>query len=119
MSEYQTIEEYIADQRQDVQKILRKILQTIRDNAPDTTERICMGMPTFDLNNKWLLHFAAFKNHISLFPQADGVAVFADRLTGYKTSKGTIQFPVGSPIPYDLIAEITRYKVAAAKEKKA
>ena len=116
MTEYQTIEEYIIAQNEDVQEPLRKILQIIRENAPGTTERICMRMPTFDLNGKWLLHFAAFKKHISFFPQANGVAAFADRLTDYKTSKGTIQFPLNKPIPYDLIAEITRYKVAAVKQ---
>lgn len=69
-----------------------------------------MRMPTYYLNNKWLLHFAAFKNHISFFPQANGVAAFADKLTGYKTSKGTIQFPNDKPLPLNLISEIVKYK---------
>jgi uncharacterized protein YdhG (YjbR/CyaY superfamily) len=109
-----SIDEYIAAQDAEVQDILRKVTQTIREAAPQTTERICMRMPTFDLNGKWLVHFGAAKNHLGFYPQPDGVAAFADRLTDYKTSKGAIQFPYNKPIPYDLIAEITRWKVAAA-----
>jgi uncharacterized protein YdhG (YjbR/CyaY superfamily) len=115
METYGTIDEYIAAQDAEVQDILRKVAQTIREAAPQTTERICMRMPTFDLNGKWLVHFGAFKKHLGFFPQPDGVEAFADRLTGYKTSKGTIQFPYNKPIPYDLIAEITQFRVSAVK----
>jgi uncharacterized protein YdhG (YjbR/CyaY superfamily) len=115
MDTYNTIDEYIAAQSSDVQDILRKVAQTIRESAPKTTERICMRMPTFDLNGKWLVHFGAFKKHLGFFPQPDGVAAFAGKLTGYKTSKGAIQFPYNKPIPYELIAEITRWKVESGQ----
>ena len=61
------IEKYIGDQREDIREILENILRTIRENAPETTERICMRMPTFDLDGKWLVHFGAFKNHAFKF----------------------------------------------------
>jgi uncharacterized protein YdhG (YjbR/CyaY superfamily) len=115
MEIYNTVDEYIAAQADDVQAILRELRRVIREAAPEATERICMRMPTFDLNGKWLVHFGAFKKHVGFFPQPDGVAAFADRLTGYKTSKGTIQFPLNKPIPYDLVAEITQFRVAAVK----
>jgi uncharacterized protein YdhG (YjbR/CyaY superfamily) len=117
METYNTIDEYIAIQSADVQAILRELRRVIREAAPDATERICMRMPTFDLNGKWLVHFGAFKKHVGFFPQPDGVAAFANKLTGYKTSKGTIQFPLNKPIPYDLVSEITRFRVVAVSGK--
>ena len=68
-------------------------------------------MPTF-WQGENLIHFAAFKKHISIFPGGEATAVFADRLTDYKIAKGTIQLPLNEPIPYDLIAEITRWRVS-------
>lgn len=104
------IDIYISNFPVNVQERLKTIRKLIQQTAPFLTEGICMRMPTYYLNNKWLLHFAAFKNHISFFPQANGVAAFADKLTGYKTSKGTIQFPNDKPLPLNLISEIVKYK---------
>ncbi|MDR1131802.1 MAG: DUF1801 domain-containing protein [Oscillospiraceae bacterium] len=113
---HKTIDEYIDAQSEDTRGVLRKLRQTIREAAPEATERICMRIPTFDLNGRWLIHFGAFKKHIGFFPQPDGVAAFTDKLAGYKMSKGAIQFPLNKPVPYDLIAEITRFRVAAIKK---
>jgi hypothetical protein len=68
-------------------------------------------MPTF-WQSENLIHFAAFKKHVSIFPGGEASTVFADKLTGYRTAKCTIQFPLNRPIPYDLIDEITRWRVA-------
>jgi uncharacterized protein YdhG (YjbR/CyaY superfamily) len=113
---HNAVDVYIDAQSENMREILRKLRQTIREAAPEATERICMRIPTYDLNGKWLVHFGAFKKHVGFFPQPDGVAAFADRLAGYKTSKGAVQFPLSKPIPYDLVAEITRFRVAALGE---
>ena len=116
MVNYHTIDEYIAQYPADVQAICEQIRKTIRSIAPDVVEKISYGLATFwDEEN--LIHFGVMKNHIGIYPGADGVAAFADRLSAYKTSKGAIQFPLKSPIPYDLIREITEYRVREAHVK--
>ena len=113
MNPYQTIDEYIACYPQPVAEILRKVRQTIRAAAPQASECIRYGIPTF-YDGENLIHFAAAKRHIGLYPTASGVAAFADRLTGYRCSKGAIQFPLDKPIPYDLIRDIAEYRVREA-----
>jgi uncharacterized protein YdhG (YjbR/CyaY superfamily) len=111
-----TIDEYIAAQNEEVQPLLRKIREVIRVSAPKATEKMSWQMPTFRQGEN-LIHFAAFKKHISIFPGGEATDFFAEKLTGYKTSKGTIQFPFNKPIDYDLIAEITRWRVAQVERK--
>lgn len=121
-SGFETIDEYIAMFPQQIQGILQELRRVIRETAPEATEKISYQMPTFYLYTN-LVHFAAFKNHIGFFPTSSGVEAFADKLTGYKTSKGTIQFQLNQPIPYDLVREIVEYRVQentrVAAEKKA
>ena len=107
----ETIDQYISEQTEEVQPILKKIREVIRIAAPDATEKMSWQMPTF-WQGENLIHFAAFKKHISIFPGGEASTVFADKLIEYKTSKGTIQFPLNKPIPYDLIKEITQWRVA-------
>lgn len=109
----ETIDQYISEQAEEVQPILCKIREVIRAAAPDATEKISWQMPTF-WQGENLIHFAAFKKHIGIFPGGEATTLFADRLTEYKTAKGTIQLPYNKPIPYDLIEEITHWRVTAA-----
>lgn len=109
-----TIDDYIADQTAEVQPLLQAVRETIRTAAPDAVEKISWQMPTF-WQGENIVHFAAFKKHIGLFPGGEAVGVFADRLEGYKTSKGTIQFPLGKPIDHNLIGDIVRWRVEQAK----
>jgi len=81
------------------------------------SERISWRMPTFYLNGN-LVQFAAFKDHISLFPGSEGVEAFEDELGDYKHSKGTIQFPYDEPLPVDLIARIVMFRVEQNSNKK-
>ena len=113
MEKISTIDEYIAQYPAEMQKILTKIRKTIRKAVPKATEKISWGMPTFHQGEN-LVHFALMKNHIGFYPGADGVTAFAGELDGYKTSKGAIQFPLSKPVPYDLIARITAFRVARA-----
>jgi uncharacterized protein YdhG (YjbR/CyaY superfamily) len=63
------------------------------------------------------VHFGVFANHIGFFPTSSGIEAFKKELTGYKTSKGTVQFPLAKPIPYDLVRRIVRYRVRENKKK--
>jgi uncharacterized protein YdhG (YjbR/CyaY superfamily) len=106
-----TIDDYIGQFSPDIQDRLRAVRNAIREAAPDAAEKISWQMPTFHQHGN-VVHFAAFKDHISLFPGASGVEAFADRLSGFKTSKGTIQFPHGQPLPIELIKEVVQYRIA-------
>lgn len=119
----QTINEYIADFPNDVQKILEKIRMTIRKAAPGAEEAMKYQIPTFTLQGN-LVHFGAYKNHIGFYPAPRGIEKFKKELSGYEGGKGTIQFPLDRPIPLGLISKIVKFRVkdnlarAAAKRKK-
>ena len=110
MKEFKDINEFIADFPEDIQLILEKIRATIQQAAPDAKEAIKYGMPTFVLNGN-LVHFAAYKNHIGFYPAPTGIDAFIEELAQYRTGKGTIQFPIDKPIPYDLIAKVVKFRV--------
>lgn len=118
------IDDYIAGFPEEVQKILKKVRTTIRQTAPEAEETISYQIPTFKLNDTYLIYFAGFKNHISLYPAPRGAEEFKKELSAYEGGKGTVQFPLDQPIPYDLIKRIVKFKVkenqakTKAKEKK-
>lgn len=118
MKTFQTIDAYIGDFPSEVQVILQKMRQTIKKVAPKATEAISYGIPTLKLNGN-LVHFGGFKHHVGFFPGSEAIEVFAKDLSKYKTSKGTIQFQLDEPIPYDLITQITEFRVKKnlAKQK--
>lgn len=105
-----TIDEYIAGFPAEVQAILEKIRETVRKVAPEAEEAISYRIPTFRLNGN-LVHFAGFKNHIGFYPTPRGIEEFEGALTPYKQGKGSVQFPLNQPIPYNLIARITKFRV--------
>jgi uncharacterized protein YdhG (YjbR/CyaY superfamily) len=119
----ETIDEYIAGFPADIQVILQKIRKTIKDAAPDAQEAISYQMPTFKLHGN-LVHFAGYKNHIGFYPVPSGIEKFKAELSVYKQGKGSVQFPLDQPIPYDLISRIVKFRVeenmnkAAGKKKK-
>ena len=115
---YTTIDEYIALFPPEVQVKLEEIRTAIREVVPSAIEKISYQMPTFFLEGN-LVHFAAFKHHIGLFPTPSGIEQFAPELAPYKTSKGTIQFPLDQPIPIDLVRRITAFRVAENLAKAA
>ena len=83
---------------------------TVQKAAPHATEKISYGMPTFYYNGN-LVHFAAFKNHIGFFPTPSAIEAFEKELKSYKTSKGTVQFPLADPLPLQLIERIVKFRV--------
>ena len=92
--------------------------QTIRDAAPGAVEAISYQMPTFKLNGRNLVHFAAFKSHIGFYPIPSGIEAFKEELSPYKQGKGSVQFPLDKPIPYDLVERIVKYRVKENLEMK-
>lgn len=112
-----SIDEYIAAQPDAVRPLLQGIREAIRAAVPKAIEKISWQMPTF-WQGENLIQFAAFKKHIGLFPGGEATTVFAQRLKGYKTSKGGIQLPYDNPIDYELIADIVRWRVKQVEETK-
>ena len=105
------MDEYIKTFPKDVQSILEKMRQTIRKAAPEAVEAISYQMPTFKLNGKNLVHFAAWRNHIGFYPTPSGTEAFKKELSRYKAAKGSVQFPLGEPIPYDLVKKIVIFRM--------
>ncbi|HMS23791.1 MAG TPA: DUF1801 domain-containing protein [Candidatus Saccharibacteria bacterium] len=105
-----TIDEFISNYPDNVQVILQKIRQPIHKVAPEVKETISYGIPTFTLNGN-LVHFSAYKHHIGFYPGSEPIMIYKDELKPLKTSKGTVQFPLDQPIPYDLIKKISLYRV--------
>jgi uncharacterized protein YdhG (YjbR/CyaY superfamily) len=110
-SQASTVDEYILRFPEDVQAILRKLRAIIKEQAPQAEERIAYGMPGYHLNGP-LIYFGAFKRHIGVYPTADDLEPLEAELAPYKRAKGTIQFPLDKPMPYDLISRIVQYRVS-------
>lgn len=118
----ENIDAYIERFPARVQKLLQKIRKTIQKAAPDATEVISYQMPAFK-QKRVLVYFAAYKNHIALYPAPRGAREFKKELEQYEGGKGTVQFPLDQPVPEDLITRIVKFRikensVAAAKKKK-
>ena len=109
--EFLTIDDYIKTFPEDVQIVLEKLRRIIQKTAPEAVEVISYGIPTFKLNGKYLVYFAAWKNHIGFYPMPSGAKAFKKELSVYKQGKGSIQFPLDKPIPYDLISKIITFRV--------
>lgn len=112
-----TIDEYILGFPEDIQRLLQEIREVIKQAAPGAEETIKYAIPTFTLNGN-LVHFAAFKNHIGLYPAPGGIEAFKTELSAYKGAKGSIQFPLDKPMPLDLISRIVQFRVKENSEKK-
>lgn len=110
MEAVHTVEEYIGQFQPDIREILQEIRRTVLEAAPGAAEIISYGIPTYTLEGA-LVHFAAFKRHVGLYPGPGGTEAFSDRLTGYKQGRGSVQFPLDKPMPLKLIADIVRYRV--------
>jgi uncharacterized protein YdhG (YjbR/CyaY superfamily) len=105
------IETYIRQFPDNVQEILRNMRKVIKTNAPDAIEHFAYGMPAYKTNKKPLVYFAAFKKHVGFYALPSGHSAFHDELSKYKQGKGSVQFPLDQPIPYELIEKIVRFRV--------
>jgi uncharacterized protein YdhG (YjbR/CyaY superfamily) len=121
MDKHIDVDSYIATFHDNVQQKLQQLRKTVLTTAPQARETISYGMPTFILEGN-LIHFAAFKNHIGLYPGPAVLEAFKNALSGYKLSKGTVQFPLDQPLPLETIVGIVRLgienNIAKAAKKK-
>ncbi len=113
---FTSIDEYILQFPIEIQEILETLRKVIKKSAPDAEEKISYKMPTFALHGN-LVHFAAYKNHIGFYPGSSGIDAFKHKLSEYKSSKGAVQFPLDKPLPYELISEIVKFRIAENVKK--
>lgn len=106
------IDDYVAGFSPDVQALLQQMRSIIHEAAPAATETISYGIPTFDLNGKHLVHFAAFTRHIGLYPMPSGMERFAEEFKRYKHGKGSVRFPITEPLPVELVREVVEFRIA-------
>lgn len=110
------VDDYIADFPPEVRKILREVRATIRKAAPGTVETISYRIPTFKLNDRTIVHFAGFKNHIGMYPPVRDAAL-KKAVARYAGEKGNLRFPLDEKIPHGLISRIVKSKVKEARAR--
>jgi|SRR5687767_3506398 len=117
MKKPKDIDEYISWFPPATQKVLKLIRASIKKAAPKSEEVISYGIPCFNLNDTYLVYFAGYKNHVSIYPAPRGKDEFKEILSAYKGGKGTVQFPLDKPIPYNLITKIVKFRLKENKLK--
>lgn len=110
------VDEFIAGFPMEVQQILEKLRDTIQKTAPEAQETINYGIPTFSLEGN-LVHFAAYKNHIGFYPGPSALEAFKEELAGYKGAKGSVQFPLNKPLPWETIVKMVQFRVEENRAK--
>ncbi len=118
MAKPASIDEYIALYPADTQRLLQKIRALIQEAAPGAKEKIAYGIPTFTLNGN-LIHFAAYKNHIGLYPTPAGLEAFKEELVEFKNARGSVQFRLDKELPINLIERIVAYRIEKNKTEGA
>jgi len=111
MNKYNTIDEYISSFPENTKNILENIKHTYKKIAPECDEYFGYGVPAIKINNKNIIYFAAFKNHIGIYPSPSTIIFFKNKLKEYKTAEGTIQFPINNDFPYNLLEEIIKHNI--------
>lgn len=106
-----SMDEYITGFPIQTQTVLEQVRAIIKNTAPDAEETISYAIPTFTINKKYLVYFAGYKNHVSLYPAPTGNAAFEKEMMLYRSGKGTVQFPLDKPLPVDLIKKIVKYRI--------
>ena len=113
--QFKTIDEYIGTFPPEVRKILGQLMEKIHEAAPEAGEAIKYGIPTFTLNGN-LVHFAAFEHHIGFYPTPSAIEAFKGELSRYNTTKGTVQFPIDEPVPFDLVKRMVEFRVKETQD---
>jgi uncharacterized protein YdhG (YjbR/CyaY superfamily) len=119
-TDFKTMDEYIATHPPAVQAILQRVRTTIRKAVPKAEEAISYQIPTFKLHGSYVVYFAGWKQHYSLYPASSRlVAAFKEELAPYEVNKGTIRFPLSKTVPVKLIGGLARFlaKEAEARAK--
>ena len=110
MKTAKTYEEYSINFPEETQEILENLKNFIQNLLPESELCINYGIPTFKMKGKNVIHFGGFRSHIGLYPGSEAIEIFAEKLKKYKTSKGTVQFPLKEELPFDLIQEIVEFR---------
>lgn len=111
------VESYINSFPPVTQKALKQMRATIKKTAPKAEEVISYQMPAYKYNGQTLVYFAGYDRHIGFYPTASGIENFKKEFTGYKSSKGAVQFPLGKPLPLDLVTRIVQFRIKINEEK--
>ncbi len=117
--QFATIDDYISSFPPPVQEVLQRVRQTIHKAAPQASETLSYNMPTFDLNGEHLVFFAGWKDYVSVYPLPAGDAAFQERIASYRKERSTARFPLGKPVPYDLIEQLASFLLKEHTVKKA
>ncbi|MDR2928494.1 MAG: DUF1801 domain-containing protein, partial [Cytophagaceae bacterium] len=112
----ETVDGYIEKFPDETRIIMENIRAIVRETIPDVVEGISYGMPSYKVCGKPLVYFAGFKNHVGFYATPAGHEAFADELSHYKQGKGSVQFLLNKPVPYDLIKRMVKYKADATRK---
>ena len=112
-----TIDQYIRQFPEDTQVLLQQVRKAVKEAAPGAEETISYMIPTFKIHGRYLVYFAAYKNHIGFYPMPSGRTAFAKELAKYKSGKGSAQFPVDKPMPISLIKKIVKFRAKENLER--
>lgn len=110
------VDEYIAKFPADVQKVLTEVRAIMQAAAPGAEEKISYGIPTFVVDGKYLIYFAGWKKHISIYPVPVGDDAFNQKIAPYVAGKGTLKFPLDEPLPMKLISKMVKLRLAEQKK---
>lgn len=117
MKRFGSVDDYIAGSPEPARGLLKAMRAIIKAEAPQAEEKLSYGMPYYSLGGR-LIYIGAFRDHVSLFPASrSAVEHFKAELAAYKTSAGTIQFPLDKPLPRPLIRKVVRFRVAENRRK--
>ncbi|MEP7376391.1 MAG: DUF1801 domain-containing protein [Chitinophagaceae bacterium] len=111
------IDEYIAGFPGKTRHVLQQVRAIIKNTAPHAEETISYAIPTFTINKVYLVYFAGYKNHISLYPAPGGNAAFEKEIKPYRSGKSTVQFVLDKPLPVNLIIKIVKYRMKENLER--
>ena len=112
-----TIDEYIHGFPEETQLYLEQIRASIKKSAPDAQEAISYGIPAFMMNKTYLVYFAGYKKHVSMYPVPKGDETFQEEISPYRAGKGTLQFTLEKKLPMRLISKVVKYSIQANKER--
>ena len=116
-NKFSNVDEYIATAPKQSQQALKQMRAAVKKAAPKAEEMISYQMPAYKYNGRVLVYFAGYDHHIGFYPTASGIENFKKEFAGYKSSKGAVQFPLGEPLPLDLVTRIVQFRVAMNEEK--
>jgi uncharacterized protein YdhG (YjbR/CyaY superfamily) len=106
-----SVEAYITQAPEPSRAILKSLRVRIHEWVPNAEESIAYGMPAYKINGKPLIYFAGYKNHIGIYALPNAHNHFKKELSGYKQGKGSVQFPLSEPLPFDLIQKIVEFNI--------